>query len=65
MSEGREFKDYQKVRVKDAASMEYQEVGQIMDCKGSYGKGYWYLVLVDGSSKPQWFAEEDLGHIFA
>jgi hypothetical protein len=58
--QGRKFKDYEKVRVKDSASMEYQEAGQVLDCKGSYGKGYWYLVLVDGSSKPQWFAEEDL-----
>ena len=61
--QGREFKDYEKVRVKDATSMEYQEAGQVLECKGSYRKGYWYLILVDGSSKPRWFAEDDLRHV--
>lgn len=56
----RKFREYDKVRVVDDRSMEYQETGQILECKGTKRDGYWYLLLVDGSSKPVWAPEEAL-----
>lgn len=62
---GKKFEEYDKVRVNAPLSMEHQECGQVLIVKGSYAEGYWYLVLVDGSSEPTWFPEESLAHIEA
>jgi hypothetical protein len=57
------FEQFQKVRVVDERSMEFQECAQVMEVKGSLKDGYWYKVLVDGSEEPKWFPEEALDDI--
>jgi hypothetical protein len=57
------FEQFQRVRIKDELSMEYQECAQVLEVKGSLKDGYWYKVLVDGSESPKWFPEEALDHI--
>jgi hypothetical protein len=60
----RKFKDYERVRVLDPMSMEYQEIGQILMSKRTK-KGRVYLILVDGSSKPAWFHEDHVAENMA
>jgi hypothetical protein len=57
------YKIFERVRVRDAASMEYQECGQILDVRGTKNDGYFYTVLVDGSESPLEFAEENLSEL--
>lgn len=57
------YKIFQRVRVKDATSMEYQECGQILDVRGTKNDGYFYTILVDGSESPLEFAEGDISEI--
>ena len=66
----KKFEDYERVRicglpavpdgmehVPNAGAMQYQEAGQVMtSARGRNGR--FYLILVDGSSEPQWFHEE-------
>jgi hypothetical protein len=56
----RQFEDMEKVRVNNPSSMEHNEGGRVMHHKRMDG-GFIYLVLVDGSSEPKWFAEKHLG----
>jgi hypothetical protein len=60
----RKFKDYERVRVMDPLSMEYQEIGQILMSKRTKG-GRAYLILVDGSSKPIWVREDNVAENMA
>lgn len=53
------FENMEKIRINNPSSMEHQEGGRIMKHKRMDG-GFIYLVLVDGSSYPKWFAEEHL-----
>ncbi len=57
------FDQFQRVRVKDELSMEYQECAQVLEVKGSLKDGYWYKVLVDGSEDPKWYPESSLDEI--
>lgn len=54
------FQENQRVRIVHPTSMELQEVGTIREIKGKPKTGYWYSVLVDGSSSPLWFPESAL-----
>ncbi len=56
----RKYKQYDKVRVNNEKSMEYQECATVLDCVGNIDKGFKYFVLVDGSSKPIWISEDEL-----
>lgn len=51
----------EKVRVNNPMSMEYQECGRVLESRGNAKDGTWYLVMVDGSGIPRWFAEEEIG----
>lgn len=51
------FEVYDQVRIKMENSMEHNECGQILERKRDKGKRK-YLVLVDGSSEPEWFFED-------
>lgn len=46
------FKEGQKVRVEDRSSMEYKELATVLEVLGDRGDGFWYKILVDGSSRP-------------
>jgi hypothetical protein len=54
------YKPYEKVRIIDPRSMEFGELGQVLSSASKKGRRF-YLVSVDGSGKPMWFAEESLG----
>jgi len=54
------YKKYQRVRINNPLSMEHNEMGVILDIKGDKKKGFMYLVLVDGSSRPMWFDQNSL-----
>lgn len=56
----RRFENYQKVRVVDPRSREYQEGAQILDHKRDKENNDWYQVLVDASSIPTWFHESQI-----
>jgi len=56
----RKFKDYERVRILDPRSMQFQELGQVMTSRREKDQRF-YLVLVDGSSKPQWFPDDLVG----
>jgi hypothetical protein len=60
VAHGRKFKQYDRARINAPLSMEHQECAQVVATKGSNSDGYWYLVLVDGSSVPSWFPEDCL-----
>jgi len=51
---------YQRVRIRNPLSMEHNEMGVILDVVGDKNKNFKYLVLVDGSSKPQWFDQNSI-----
>lgn len=53
------FEDMEKVRVNDPSSMEHGEGGRIQEHKKKDGE-FVYLVLVDGSDRPEWFMERHL-----
>jgi hypothetical protein len=55
----KKYKAYEKVRIIDPRSMEFGEMGQVLTSASRGGERY-YLVTVDGSSKPLWFAEGSL-----
>lgn len=60
IAEKKKYKEYQRVRIKNTSSMEYNEMGVILDISGDKKKGFNYLVLVDGSEKPIWFNQSSL-----
>jgi len=53
------FKPYEKCRIVDRRSMEFGELGQVLSSASREGRRF-YLVSVDGSGTPMWFAEESL-----
>jgi len=55
------FEIYQKVRIIEPRSMEYQEGAQVVECQRDEEDNDWYLVIVDGSSAPKWFHESQIG----
>ena len=73
----KKFEDYERVRIcglpavpegmehiPNAGALQYQEAGQVMtSARGRNGR--FYLILVDGSSEPQWFHEEMVCPILA
>lgn len=56
----KEFKNFQKVRIVEPASMQLNEGGQVLDHKRKEGEEDFYLVIVDGSSEPSWYHEDQL-----
>ena len=54
------YKPYEKIRIIDPRSMEFGELGQVLSSASKKGRRF-YLVSVDGSGKPMWFAEDSLG----
>lgn len=52
------YKVNDRVRIDNPASMEHNEMGTITGIRGDYMNGWYYSVLVDGSSKALWFAKE-------
>jgi len=57
----RKFEEHQRVRVNHPTARDYQECGRVIEIKGDPRSGYWYLVMVDGSSAPMWFPQKALG----
>lgn len=49
-----------RVRIDNPVSMEHNELGTIMGIRGDHMNGWYYAVLVDGSSKPIWVPKETL-----
>lgn len=60
MAEKKKYDRYQRVRIVDPTCMEHNEMGVILDIRGDRNKGFQYLILVDGSSKPLWFNQNSL-----
>lgn len=59
------YEKYQKVRIVNPKSMEHMELGTIKDIKGTKKDGFYYMVLVDGSSEESVFHESLLQPNFA
>jgi len=56
----KKYDRYQRVRIKNPISMEHNEIGVVLDIVGDKKNNFKYLVLVDGSSKPQWFDQNSV-----
>lgn len=56
----KEFENFQKVRITEPKSMELNEGGQIIDHKRNEQEDDFYLVIVDGSSVPSWYREDQI-----
>jgi hypothetical protein len=56
----KKFKNFEKVRIVDPGSRDYNEGAQIIGRKRDKDKNDWYQVIVDGSSQPIWLNERQL-----
>lgn len=55
-----QFEEQQRIRINHPTAPDYQECGRIVGIQGDPRSGYWYYVLVDGSSVPKWFPQDAL-----